>query len=256
MSIKVIHNKKLDLKIPEFSCDGSLNENLEKYPMLQNLNGFKFTIIIGKPGMGKTSMLTSWLTGKSENKIFRKVFDNVVAVMPTTSRASMKKNIFKNHPDEKLFDELNNSSISAITFMLEDASKDKKTTLLILDDVGASLKQNSIQTQLKKIIYNRRHLKVHIILLLQSFISCPREVRKLVNNVVMFKPSKTEAIALFDELFETNKDDTMKLMRFAYKDPHDYLFLNVSNQRIFQNYDEIILKNNNLDYDIDDSEDS
>ena len=173
--------------------------------------------------------------------------------MPSTSRASMKKNIFKNHPEDKLFEELDHSSINSITMMLEEASKDKKSTLLILDDVGASLKQLSIQTQLKKIIYNRRHLKVHIILLLQSFISCPREVRKLVNNVVMFKPSKIEAITLFDELFETNKDDTMKLMRYAYKDPHDYLFLNISNQRIFKNYDEIIFKNNNLDYDIDES---
>ena len=255
MSIKIIHNKKLDLKIPEFTCDGSLNDNLDNYPMLANLNGFKFTIIIGKPGMGKTSLLTSWLTGRGDQKIFRKVFHNVIAIMPSTSRASMKKNIFKNHPEDKLFEELDHSSINSITMMLEEASKDKKSTLLILDDVGASLKQLLIQTQLKKIIYNRRHLKVHIILLLQSFISCPREVRKLVNNVVMFKPSKIEAITLFDELFETNKDDTMKLMRYAYKDPHDYLFLNISNQRIFKNYDEIILKNNNLDYDIDDSED-
>ena len=45
MSIKVIHNKKLDLKIPEFSCDGSLNENLEKYPMLQNLKSTQLYLI-------------------------------------------------------------------------------------------------------------------------------------------------------------------------------------------------------------------
>ena len=45
--------------------------------------------------------------------------------------------------------------------------KRKKKTLLILDDVGASLKRNDIQTILKKIIFNRRHLKVHIVCLLQ-----------------------------------------------------------------------------------------
>ena len=180
MSIKVIHNKKLDLKIPEFTCDGSINDNLDNYPMLSNLNGFKFTIIIGKPGMGKTSLLVSYLTGKGKNKIFRKVFDHVVAIMPSTSRASMKKQIFKNHPEEKLFEELDNNSISSITSMLESSSTDKESTLLIMDDVGASLKQLSIQTQLKKVIYNRRHLKVHIVMLLQSFISCPREIRKLV----------------------------------------------------------------------------
>ena len=51
------------------------------------------------------------------------------------------------------------------------------------------------------------------------------------------------------ELFETPKDDAMALMRHAFQKPHDFLFLNVDNQRIFQDYDELILhtENNNLD---------
>ena len=79
--------------------------------------------------------------------------------------------------------------------------------------------------------------------------SIPREIRKLVNNVIIWKPSKVEFITLFDELFETEKDDAMALMRFAFKEPHDYLFLNVDNQKIYQDYDELILhtENNNLD---------
>ena len=40
MSIEIKKNKELKLDIPEFICDGSLDENLNKYDMLKNLNGF------------------------------------------------------------------------------------------------------------------------------------------------------------------------------------------------------------------------
>lgn len=248
MSIEIKKNKKLILPITQFNCDGSINDNLDKYDMLANLNGFKFTILVGKPASGKTSVMTSWMKTKGKKKVFRKVFDHVIVVMPSSSRNSMKDNVFKNHPPEKMFDELDHPTTSTITNMLHDASAEKETSLLILDDVGASLKNNDIQKQLRKILYNRRHLKVHVIMLVQSFLSIPREIRKLVNNVVIFKPSKVEFITLFDELFETPKDDAMALMRYAFQKPHDFLFLNVDNQRIFQDYDELILhtENNNL----------
>ena len=249
MNIEIQKNKKLVLPVTQFNCDGSLNDNLEKYDMLANLNGFKFTILVGKPASGKTSVLTSWMKTKGKKKIFRKVFDHVLVVMPSSSRNSMKDNVFKNHPEDKMFDELDHPTTTTISNMLLDASAEKETTLLILDDVGASLKNNDIQKQLRKILYNRRHLKVHVIMLVQSFLSIPREIRKLVNNVIIFKPSKVEFITLFDELFETPKDDAMALMRYAFQKPHDFLFLNVDNQRIYQDYDELILhtENNNLD---------
>ena len=250
MTITIKKNKKLELPVTEFTCDGSINDNLDKYDMLKTLNGFKFTIICGKPGSGKTSLMTSWMVTKGKKKIFRKVFDNVVVVMPTTSRNSMKKNIFKNHHADKMFDELDYPTVNKITNMLHESADNKETTLLILDDIGASLKNNDIQKLLRKIIYNRRHLKTHIIMLIQSFISCPKEIRKLVNNVVMVgRPSKVESQTLFDELFENDKDDAVHMMKEAFVDPHDYLFLNVDSQRYFKDFDELILNSkNNLAY--------
>jgi KaiC/GvpD/RAD55 family RecA-like ATPase len=241
-SIEIKKNKKIDLDIPEFCCDNNpLGEHLTKYDMLQQLNGFKFTGIIGKPGMGKTSMMVSWLQSKGKNKVFRKVFENLLVVMPTSSRKSMKKNIFEKHTAEKMWDELDLSSITTIYERLLASSAENDKTLLILDDVGASLKNNDIQTLLRKIIYNRRHLKVHIIMLLQSYLSCPKEVRKLFNNIFIFKPSKVEFENLFDELFETKKDLAVEIMKIAYEKPHDYLMINVENQRLFKGFDELII---------------
>ena len=163
--------------------------------------------------------------------------------MPSTSRNSMKNNIFKKHTDDKMFDELDSATINTIHAKLLHSSTENESTLLILDDVGAMLKRSEIQETFRKIIYNRRHLKCAIIILLQSYMSIPKEIRKLFNNVVMFKPPKTEFINLFEELFETKKEMALDVMNFTYDEPHDWLLLNVPSQRMFKGFDEIIIHN-------------
>ena len=239
--ISLKKNKGLNLKTPEFLCDGNLAEHLNKYDMLQNFNGFYFTGFIGRPGSGKTSLLVSMLTRRKKDKVFRKVFNNILVVMPTSSRNSMKNNIFKKHTPDKLYDELDYKTINDIHNKLLHSSSENETTLLILDDVGAMLKRPEIQETFRKIIYNRRHLKCAIIILLQLYMSIPKEIRKLFNNVVCFKPPKTEFINLFEELFETKKELAQEIMSFTYKDPHDWLLLNVPSQRLFRGFDEIIV---------------
>jgi DNA replication protein DnaC len=239
--IEIKKNKKLDLQPPSFNCDGDLAPHLKSYDMLQHLNNFGFTGVIGKPGSGKTSIVISMLTSKKENRVFRKVFDHVILVMPTCSRESMKKNVFKHHHVEKMFDELTLGSITNIYNQLLANSKNKETSLLILDDVGASLKDATIATILRKIIFNRRHLKVHIIMLLQNFLSLNKQIRALFSNIIIFKPSKTEFENLMIEMFEMHKDIALDLMKEIYTDPHDYLFLNVDSQRMYKNFDEIII---------------
>lgn len=243
MSITIKKNKALELDVPEFICDNSpIGEHLNKYDMLQHLNAYSNTFIIGKPGSGKTSLVTGFLKGKGKKKVFRKCFNHVLLVMPKSSRESMKDNIFKDHSDDKMFEELNLETINNIYNRLLSSTGNNENTLLILDDVGASLKNNELQRIMKQIIFNRRHLKVHIIMLLQSFISCPKEIRKLATNVFMFKPSKVEFEKLFEELFETAKDNAIHIMNVVYDKPHQYLMLNVESQKMYKGFDEIILK--------------
>jgi hypothetical protein len=58
----------------------------------------------------------------------------------------------------------------------------------------------------------------------------------------MFKPSKKEFEVLFDELFEQKKEFALDIMQYAFKEPHDYLMLNVDSQRMFIKFNEIIIK--------------
>ena len=242
MKLQLKDNEKLDLEIPKFDCDiNPLGTHLNKYEMLSHLNSYSFNCIIGKPGSGKTSLLLSFLTGKGENKVFRKVFNHVLIVMPLTSRQSLKANPFKNHDPKKLYDDLTLQGINDIYDQLLESSEHDENTLLILDDVGASLKNNEIQKTLKRIIFNRRHLKVNIVCLLQSFISIPREIRKLISNCFLFKPSKVEFENFCLELFEKKKDEAIEIMNFVFDKPHVYLMLNVESQKMYKGFDQIII---------------
>jgi len=140
-----------------------------------------------------------------------------------------------------MFEELDLPTAETIYDRLLGSSEKKEKTLLVLDDVGASLKNKEIQKTLRRIIYNRRHLKCHIVMMVQSYISIPKEIRKLITNCILFKPSKVEMENFCAELFEKKKDMAIEIMRFAYRNKHDYIFLNVENQKMYRNYDEIIV---------------
>ena len=63
----------------------------------------------------------------------------------------------------------------------------------------------------------------------------------------MFKPPKKELEIVFYELFESKKEMFMDIMRLAYDDKHNFLFLNVPSQRLFKNFDELVIKEDSDD---------
>ena len=77
--------------------------------------------------------------------------------------------------------------------------------------------------------------------MLQSYKSIPKEVRKLITNAIMFKPSKVEFEVFAEELFEMKREKAIELMNFVYEKPHQYLFLNVESQKMYRGFDEIII---------------
>jgi hypothetical protein len=101
-----------------------------------------------------------------------------------------------------------------------------------------------VQTILKDIVYNRAHYKCNIIITVQSYVNMPLDIRKLITNLFMFKPSKVEMELLFSELFESKKDKFMDVMKAAFpvQSKNAFLLLNVTSQRMFTNFDEMIFE--------------
>lgn len=236
--IRIKKTNKIKVIPPEFLCDGSLTKHLKKYPQFSHLNKFNTTAILGKPGGGKTSMLISILNQKEENRIYNKVFDFVYVIMPTQSRNSLKVNIFEKHSSDRLFDELTYENLENIYEAIQENSLNKKTSLVIYDDVTSELKSKEIQQLLKRMSYNRRHLKLVQIFLIQSWVAVPLTIRKLFSNLICFKISKKEFELVCDETIEQDKDISLGLMEL-YKEPHDYLFINITSQKIYLNQNEI-----------------
>ena len=102
--MKIQKNKAPKLKHCKMNCDSGLSQKLDNYEISKFMNCHATNLFIGKPGSGKTSLVVSLFKSK---EIFKNVFHNIYLFQPSHSRASMKKDIFEELPDEQKFDELN-----------------------------------------------------------------------------------------------------------------------------------------------------
>jgi hypothetical protein len=242
MSFRIIKNPPINLNLPKFTVDeNSVGEHLNQHPLLKLLNCYGFLCVIGRPRQGKTTLTVSLLTNKKP-KIYRKTHHHLYVFMPQNSIKSMEKNPFKGLPEDQIYNELTDESIDDVYQKLNENSANDEKSIVYFDDQTASLKaSHHIQEILKKIIFNRRHLRTNIIITAQSYKNIPLDVRKNIENLILFKPAKKEFESVFEELFETKKDLAHQIMKEVYTEPHSWLFLNIPSQRMFQNFDEIKL---------------
>lgn len=153
-------------------------------------------------------------------------------------------------PENQLFEELNIESINYIYQELLKNSENNEKSLIIMDDVQSSLKDDSIVKQFRHIIANQRHLKVVNLVLLQNYYAIDKKIREIVNNIVFFKMDKMQNEKIFREWAEMNQQQFYELNKFIFDQPHNWCFIN--NKRIYKMWDEVII--NNDDDEISDGE--
>jgi hypothetical protein len=232
LSIK--KNEKPQLKVCEMICDKKLHDKLDKYDLTSFLNNHSTTLFIGRPKSGKTSLLYSFFKSR---EIFKNTFDKIFLFQPEQSRASMKDKLFDKIPDEQKYNELNLENLLEVENNLSEYNN-----VILFDDMTAYLKDGEINKKLKELVFNRRHKHLSIIFLVQTYISIPREIRKLFSNIFVFKCSKKEMELIFDEVVELPKDYILPIMKIVYDKPYNYLFINTDSQRLFKNFDEILIE--------------
>lgn len=220
----------LEFKPPDFLCDKVIHPQISS-PLPCTAHAM---LICGAPGSGKTSMMVSLL---QEKQAYRKAFDQVFVVMPPSSARSLKKNIFEKH--DKMFDDLTYETLETILDQTRESTKENLNSLVIIDDFASALKNHEIQQLLKSLVWNRRHLRVSIWILVQSYISVPLQLRKAVSHMICFRPrNKVEFHKIFEELVQLPKETADDLSRFIYKDDKfAHLFLDCSSGEIYRNFD-------------------
>ena len=223
----------------KFNVDGVFGDHIKApFP-----NSSFFWIICGKAGSGKTSLLINSLIAKKNNRVYRKVFDKIILVMPSNSRKSIKNNPFDDLPEDQVFESFNDSVIGKIKEIREsfDDKKKKKRNrnqLLILDDITAYLKDDP--RLLIELATNRRHLKLSIVLLVQFIRSIPRPVRFQVTHLTFFKPAnELDSKIIEEEYLNLKKDDFKNLSRFVFENSHDFLMIDKNSELYYKNLNKI-----------------
>ena len=234
IQIHLKKNKKPLLPLCNFSCDTKLHPKLDEYDLTKFMNCHSVNLIIGKPGSGKTNLLFSLFKSK---KLMKKVYDKIFLFQPSLSRASMKDKIFDSLPEDQTFDEMSLENLQIVN----DSLDEEGNNCIIMDDMGAYLKDNSIKKLMKEMVYNRRHKHISIFFLVQTWFSVEKDLRKLFSNMFIFRVSKNELTNIFEEVIEQKKEIITDLSRLVYDVPYNFLFINTDSGRMFKNFDEILI---------------
>lgn len=238
MSIKIEKQKAPHLVKTDMICDGGLNKKLEKYELLKHLNQHSTTLLIGKPRSGKTSLITSLFNSQD---CLKKVYHKVYIFQPASSGASVKNNIFDKLPDEQIHNELTIENLTQVYNEISGLPKNHNKCI-VLDDQGSYLKNKELQRLFKNLCFNRRHLGVSIFFLTQTYFSVPKELRKIFNNLFIFKTSKMELQTIFEEQIELDKSYVLPISKLVFNEPYNYLFINTDAQSLYRNFDKIVLE--------------
>ena len=84
--------------------------------------------------------------------------------------------------------------------------------------------------------------KLDIYFLVQTYFSIEKDIRKLFSNLFIFKVSKHEINTIYDELIEHKLEYVDEIIKLVYDKPFNFMFINTDTQRIFKNFDELIIE--------------
>lgn len=237
--------KKIVISKVEFSCD-MIDPSIPK-PLFQNYNSF--LILSAPPRSGKSTWIQNCLCKR--NRVYNKKFDKVYIVSPSLKTA--KTDPFECLPEDQIEQEL---TVDFLHRFEEDVKGSGEKVLLILDDIVNDIRKNKgVDKMLAKILYNRRHITadggdesngVTVWLTTQSYNRIPLMIRKVANGIIAFKLKNVkEILSIYDEfVMGLSKEQFMDILKYVYKDPYDFLFMNFDNpwdEVYFRNFNQLVL---------------
>jgi GTPase SAR1 family protein len=238
MSITIKKNEVPKLLRPKFTVDDELDSKLNQYEITSLMNKSNFTVFLGKAGSGKSSLLISLINSKT---VFKKVFHTIILFMPPNSRNSIKGGFFDDKlPEDQIFDEVTLDNLKEVYTTAQSNADEGFNTLILFDDVQKYFK-GECEKFLLHMINNRRHARLSLWVAAQNYFQIPKQVRQGCTDLFIFKIAKTEMENIFQECIELHKDKFIEILNLVFINPHDFMYVNTNSQRIFSNWNELIL---------------
>jgi hypothetical protein len=180
-------------------------------------------------------------------ELLNDVFENILIFIPPSSRSSVSGDFWDNSlPPENIYDELNEENLQDAYLRCKENTKlgekdgKKYKSLLIFDDVQKDFK-GECEKLLQHICNNRRHDRISIIFAVQSYKALSKTARNALTNLIIFKVNKSQMKDIFDEQIETMREKFEDILNMAYKNPHEFLAIDTTTQRCFNNWDEVVI---------------
>ncbi len=236
--MKIIELEKPKLKPVKMNVDDIIDPKLEQYPAIKQCFGTSNTTLIsGGTGSGKTTWLIQML-----KTIFKKVYHDIFLIMPENSLNSIseKDNVFKKYLDpDNIFHTYDVETLETIYDKVQENASDGYYSLLLIDDMGSSLKNKAEAKLLQSMFLKNRHLRLTAFVLTQNFFQMPKLIREITNNAILFNTNKSQNEKFFNEMMNVKKDDFNTLMK-RLPTTHDYILVSLKHKKMYHNWDEIL----------------
>jgi hypothetical protein len=175
------------------------------------------------------------------------VFHSIVVFCPSNSRESIKGGSFfdKYIPPGQLHEEVTPGALQETHDLAKENASEDYRTLVIFDDCQRAFKLKENMRLLLNLANNRRHMRLSIWICAQNYLALDRKLRSGITDTFAFRLSKRELEALFEEQIEKSRSDFEKIMPYLFVEDHSFLYVNSVTQRLFSNYDELVLHDDN-----------
>lgn len=238
MNISIIEHNKPNLPNVEMNCDDPLHSKLDKFELTKFLNTHSTTLFLGKPGSGKSHLCQSFF---KSIEVFKKVFHNIYIFRPEESRNTVKNDIFDNIPGHQQYFDLNCETLAEVMARAKIEAASSHNSCIVFDDMASKLKNNDTKKLFYELVANRRHLRCSVFFLVQTWKSIPLDMRKMFTNMFIFRVGKAELNEIFEEAIELEHEFLIPISKLVYDKQYNFLFVNLNSKRLFKNFDEIII---------------
>jgi len=252
--IQIVKNKRPAVNDVRMICDRKLSRHLDSTPLLSLINNCANCLaVLGRPGSGKTTKVLSWLDSEG---VFKGCYENMFFIFPESSQRSASQ-FFDKYADElegNIYNECNAETLLEIEQRAKDDASTKDLddngrpafykSILVIDDAQQMFKQRDVSIVLDRLVQNRRHNHLSIILICQTFRKMPVSIRSSLTGVMLFKPSLTDFIKISSEFFTLDDATVKAIYKTVFEGNHqkgDFLFHHPDSARYFRNFDELIL---------------